>query len=1306
MALSDIRQFLTDLLLRWDPDLDVSQGSAAETQIIVPILSRIGPDPFDNDITSFITERIRQVYPDIAMTDADAFTDTTIDPMRTLIEPLVREIKLIKLRSSLRNAESLSDEEVDSLAGNFLKTRAAGGLARGIVRLYYANPQGASVTLVHPARTRSGLRFYPTRPQAITSDQMLLNRSGTEYYFDVNYTAEKRGSEYNVDPQAIVSVANLPAVTRVANLSRFRDGIARESSLDFLARVENGLGDETLAVARGVVGVLGEAYPAAQHIFVVGFGDPEMKRDVLTGGGAGRIPSSDISGAFYGEGAVVDDGSASARTSIIELTGASLVSRVGAIGTAPEGWVLTMSYVSGAEGLVIFDADLLEVLADDQALIDGTLPLTPAPTLVHWALRRNMLTLSDIPGGITIPNNVDGTLDVPPDQVHIGGKTDVYTIGPLDRETVQLLSVTDANPFARGINASTSASTVVDLIDFAGEAPYGASLVLEEGSDAGSYRILAQDGTEVTLDTALTGTQTSLSWKIVDEIDVELTDPRDVRVSGNDLITAAGSALVGTAGAVNFTDAGVQVGDILEVEGGGCAGEYAVTVVGATTLEVDPPMPRTVPASSYSVFRRSEAIQPPVVRVASMELLDSAGAPVGTKIPYAEPVLVESRAFQNEGSGYLYDGEVRLGLLLGTDFSDITGRTLDLGVFDPDAVWAGVEDMLSITFASVADAADAADEINADATFIAAGVSATVVTYAGDVYVGIVSTRLVVITGGDAVSEWDNFEGESNAMARGVGLTFQAARVGAGDVLEVISGPNAGHTSRVVHEVTDSVLFSDGPTGPVGTSGLYNNHIFRPSMGALARIGRGSVGSGRVYFLEPTSAEFRYGETRFTVETATQTLTYRPDPENTRVLLPAPPLTELPTEGELATGSPAELTDTSLNFLALGIRPGDVLVVKYRPIEGDAGGLSAGALSLSGTVLRLRLDTDPYISVSFPTDMARQDAVDYINEQVGSVIADLNDNDALRLRSTRRIEVDSTSTALVALELDASPTSTVHPDAGEYIIAVVEETVLTLSDATAQPADVTPSTQYFIRRYLQRSSSTEMQLKQDATGMYYVDVEIVAEGPGDHYNIEAGVVMQSSGHVSDGFRLSTGNSVLSYSVAERLYATLSRSILLPGSADSPQEAIQLSRQNIQVTYDRSSLVSEMQSFASSDLQRTLLGEILIRHLLPHFVSLNWVYAGGALEPSMAEELRTWIAGVEPGGDELEVGDLTAVMRKNGAVSTYTPDTATVAGRRAPLLVVVYHDTDRGTYARVVRDVVSTERLQGFIPETLTVRRSS
>lgn len=1329
MSNNDTRQFIQDALQRFDPTIDTTEGSRAASELVEPILQRIGIDPFDDDIMTFVLTRVQQSFPNLAITEADALTDTVLDPMRVLIEPLVREIKLVKLRSSLRNINSLSDDEVDSLLGNFFASRIAGGFSVGVVRAYYATPQSQSVTLTNAAVTRSGLRYMPSRPQAITTDEMFLNREGTEYYFDINYTAEQRGVQYDAEPGDIISIANLSTATRVRNVRRFRGGTPREDSTEFAARAASSVGDKTLTVARGITATLTDSFPSIRRIFSVGFGDPEMQRDVIKGGSLGPIPAADIYGAFYGTGVVIDDLDGDLQTPILDATGGNFISRLGAAGTNPKGWFVTLTYTNG--GLFMIDAAVLSVVSATQVRLDHEMPvLTPALT-VTWALRRRELTISDIPGGITLPDSVAGNLEITVDEVHIGGKTDVYIAGETELSTAHIDSLTDENPAAIGINAQTQGSTpgledIVILNGYTTNVRKGHSLVLEEGVDAGSYRVLENVSTSyIRIDTPLTGSQGGLAWKIVDEIDVELTDPKDVKTSGSDMVTAAGGSVVTTASATNFLDANVRIGDILELFDEEYGGEFTVEEVAAVALTITPAPARTFTAISYRVFRRSEAVSPPLVRVNALELLDATGAPSGTKIPYRDPVLAISNSFQNEGAGFAFEGLCAIGLVsAGVSASAgvfiVGGLDILWAAYNSDSYWGyPINTGLFAFSAGAKTAQQVVDEINADFALDVTGIKARVITKLDKDYVGIVSSLLVVLESGPALAPmgWDTGARNSDIRSNPTDqLTDAGVRLG--DVIEIINGNSAGIVGRVISGpetddfIGDTVIVGSGPVGPEelnSTTGLYDNIVLNPDVDSLVRVGRPSVGSARVYFLDPTSANFEYGTTRFTAETPAATLLYRPDPENIRVVRPPPPLTALPNTGVATTGVPGVLTDASANFLLYGIESGDLLDILYIPIKGTATLPPSGniAFSSANNVLRLKLDNDPFITISFPFPMPRQDVADFINVSIGEDIASINTSGALKLSSSRRIELDPTSTSIThasnPLLLSAALRDSDHPSRGTYIVTLISETSLTLSTKSPPISVTTPETAYRIRRYLQRISATEMNTQLEASGLYYADVQVVSMAPGDVYNINSGVTFDLTGVSSDGYRLITENPVLSFSRAEVLYAKLSRSILLVGSADDPAEAVQLSQQNVQVTYERSQLVDEVQSFSDSDFQRVLCQEILVKHLNPHYVSMTWNYAGGSSEPDMTRAVRELLDGIDP-DEPLEVSDLTDVLRRRKATSVFTPDASSATGRTAPTMIIVHHNGNREIKALIVKDYVVTVRTQRYIADKIVLNR--
>jgi len=1346
MSQTETQTFLEDLLVRFNPSIDLTAGGRAQTEIITPILNRIGTDPFDNDVQTFVLQRIQETHPDLAITELDALSDTLIDPMRILFEAIAREVRLIKLRASIENVESLADQEVDALMSNFFESRVGGGYALGVVRAYFAQPVSISATIANPCATRSGLRFFPSVPQAITAEQMLLNVSGSEYYFDINYTAEGRGDEYNVEAGNVISVSNFPTATRISNIRRFRGGVPREDSLDYVARVQESQSDKTLTVRRGIVSEVTNNFPDVRQLQVIGFRDPEMNRDIVRGGGMGAVLDPDAFGdAFGDDGLFNDDLDGDGTTQTLTAATGNFISRIASVGSDPQGAFVTVSYTDPVSLVFVFiDARVLEVLSDTVVRLDGEFPL--GLTTIPWAIRKRAITLSDIPGGITLPDTAEGELLIEDDMIHIGGKTDIYAAGSIDDASAQIESLTDEAPLGRGFDARTDGTDIVKIFDTDFDTEtfpqvvVGMALVLEEGVDSDVYSILQKiSTTEVRLNVVMTGTQSNLSWRIVDEIDTELNEPKEIKVEGSDMVVAAGNTLITTSGATNFVDANVQPEDVVRIVDDLTGGDYIVQAVAAVTLEIDPPPARTASGLNYTIFRRSEGVDTPVVRVSTMEMLDSAGAPTGTEIPYRDPVLAVSRSFQNESSGFIYDGPAKTGLV-SAGYSGTIGIVfgvndeLTLQFFDPAAVYTGAVSV-TITFSPGAATPTAlAAAININTTVIARGARATVLLVEGLEYIGIAGPDAIRVDSTSNSNSWTFFSSDplrlsSNSQvtlfSSSINDSFLQRRVRLGDVIEFVEGNNTG-AARVLRAPDDAlpatsydnVLLGSGPYGPIGTDSLYYNTPLLPDLGGRVRVGRPSVGSARVYFLSPTSAEFRFAETNFSATLNGETLDYAPDPELQRIVIPAPPLLDLPSTGESSSGGiPTAFTDLTTNFLTSQLIPGDVIEVLYQPIFGTSALPSPGATApLAGETLIIQVGIDnPFITIAFASDLlTRDEVVSFINEQVGEDIASLTTAGPagrLQLKADAQITLSEDSTLVAAapdtLFLFGAPRTNKHVEAASYIItSVVDENTITVSDQTPFSGSAQADTQYRIHRYVQRISSTEMNENQDETQLYFADVELLSLRPGDQHNIGSDVDLEVIGHAADGYRLTTDNEELSYSRAEILRATFSRSILIVGSSDSPEESVQLSKQNIQVNYNRSQTVDDIQSFSDADINRVINEEILVRHLFPHFVSLNWAYDAGKSEPDMVRLIEDLLDKTEP-DTELEVGDFTALLRANGATSTYSPDPESSTERTAPILVVIHHNAARQIRGVIVTDYINTgNRVQRFLPGSILVNRTS
>jgi hypothetical protein len=1341
----DLQDFLEERLIAYDPDIDLSTGAPAQVEIVEPVVARFEPDPFEVDLPTFIRTRLQQEYPNLNTEDGEALVDFLVKPMEALLDPIIREVTFLRQNKSLANPELLAPAEADALMGNLFVSRTRGTFSVGQVRAYFNAPTAVSISAGNVASTNDGLGFIPTTPQEISAEAMLFNQDGNLFYFDAAFTAEQEGEEYNIEPGEITSISSIPGCVKVTNLSRFRDGTPRENTLELVERGEISLTERSLVVPRGVLARLFDQYSDLQHLQVVGFRDPEMMRDIITGGSLGPIVM------YNTDGQTSDDGDGDSISEFFQSPTGGFIANIGAVGTV-ENFSLT-----------VLDTDyrITEVIADDiirvAAWETGT-PLLLSDSLsgVPFYVRRNLLTISGLPGGVVRREGPNGTTIFETDEVHIGGTTDFYVRGTAtEDENFVIEAVSDEEPLYESTDLSTRVTGLPDDVvvgvgsDFVERrVRVGMSLVIETGGDAGSYQIIsvapAGNVTHLQVEPAPSSPATGLDYKVVDTIDVSLNEPKTLRGEGTDLRTVLGVTQVTTLGGVDFAAIGVEEGDILRITGDTPnAGDFQINAVSGTgnvILELSSEMRRTSSSEAWSIFKLGEGILPPVVRVRSVEILDSSQQPTGDTIPYANPIDIQTSSFSNIGIGEKETvNDAVLGILGTVDLNiapaAVNGKSLKLKI----------NDVLNsiVIFSGVVTAQDIVDQINAA---IPSFNIASLVDVGGESRLSLRSRRnwiRVAVAGNANLALGFSVAGyeEDNRQVKSASIPDWSA-------LGLIAGKDSVYEyGKVVFPLTDER--------------------------STVRVGSRSFGKVRCYFLEPTSFEVRgsyhrallsvdsnqpnvvYGDIGVAEEPRSEFLwdvygdgtayiRFFPDPALDHQLLPVgeesipnnlvidsatPTAVESISEAAEITGVGKYSRNTKVDFLLREVLPGDILEITYHPLQGnvDIRDAPTGAIDyvytppatggdLLGKTLVVSLDNGPDRTVTFTADVTSPSTmVAEINNQLGETIAYEEDTGAeiyLRLEADFPLVLKTSGTANAVLGLTSVVGTNDAPAKGEYVISsvgVVSGSVsnhykLTLSGPLGavlpwwsgfSPLESGPSQHFTIRRPgVQRVSSTEMSENQE-NGLYYADVEVVSFGPGDEFNLDAGIQLQVENHKSDGYWLTTEDRNLTFSEEERINMHIGRRLLLGGATDSPVNMTQVSQQNLQINYDRSALVSQIQAFVNSDLERVLTADILVRHLIPHYVHTQINYEGGSSTAVVLSDLEDLIDAVLP--DELlEVSDVANVPQRRGADRVEMPIT----------LIGVVHTIDRTIQAVRSQDAISIGRLATFIPDVIDLVRET
>lgn len=1018
--------------------------------------------------------------------------------------------------------------------------------------------------------------------------------------------------------------------------------------------------------------------------------------------------------------------------------------------------------------------EIESIVNSKELLLKTAIPIN-RPALI-WSIHQKKITVSDIPGGIVFSSAADG-ITVHPDEIHIGGAADFYIRGTgTEKKELVIPSISDSQLVIKGLNlvASTLYSSFVYAPDtdfVLSRVKVGHSLIIGSGVNAGVRNIVRVGVKPVVIpespgvpqnylqvDIPISSSASGIRYEIVDEIDIDLCKPRVIRGEGLDLQTDQLSSIVSTSSAVDFLALGAEEQDILEINAGNDIGTYSVGSISGTGnkfLNLTAQMRSTANNLSWSLYKAYDGISLPLVRIRSVDILDSSKQPTGYDIPYARPIDVRTSSFSNMGNGVkLSTNDAITGIV--SSFSIDSLLPITDSVFLEIKINNGVS-----TFINLTDTYSKAALLNAINTAIPdiAGVLSIdgedyLTLRSGDRWIQVIGSSNNAYVG---LSE----DGEDNRQIRSAGNILDWTAVPYDlkiqrDVVSIRTGDNIGYLYFVQVE-SNRILV-------VGFDEVHGRVRFlQPNIGVSLVIGSRSYGKARVYFLDPTSFQVRgswhpalkstdtYPSNKaiyptgfiedtgdeepvsyFTATIAGSSLRFFPDPDLKYEILPASGdiiPNNLTTNGAALVESDQTPVDdlgknsrhTVVNFLSREIHIGDVVDITYQPIQGTrditsttSGGLiNYDAHELEGLTLILTMEENPIKTVIFSDQLTGpSDVIAEINEAMGATIAYIETIGVLRylrLEADFAITLHSNSTSFSKFFNEPPSSIDNYANAnidGYYTVIYVGDSAapeqgvyLELEDRNALPFLTHPlagQAQHFIvyRPGIQRIHSTLMNSNLD-NGLYYMDVELVSEGVGDQWNLDQEEKLEVTGYLSDGYWLVVGDSNLSYSMEEQIRMVLSRKILTIGSSDRCDLATQLSDQNIQINYDRSSLVSSVQSFASSDLERVLCASLLVRHLQPHYLNFTLLYRGGSSADIVNQDVESYLDNLGP-DDRVEVDSLQNIAHKRGASSIKNPME----------LVAIVHDEERNITIDRSEDYVTHGRLSTFFPGTIVVTRET
>lgn len=1417
MSEADLRTLIEEALLDMDPELNISPGSPAQTKVVDRVLAYVGEDPFDTDIDRFLRTRLAQEFPQLSEENAAALSDLLISPYKTLNEPIAREINVMKQRQSLVNVGIHTEDSMGALLSNVFMDREEGQYAQGSVRLYYSSPQYVAATSDVRCYDANGHNFFPNGDQYISLRQMLFNKEGDEYYFDVLTVAQEAGEVYNVEPDTIKYVDGLSGVKRLTNRFKMQAGLDRETNELYLNRAQNYPTEAALNARRGILYVIQNAFPQVDQIEVVGYGDTDMQRDRLTGLGYGPIAASAV-----GPGITfpVEDGDYDDYTDQIRCSTLDFITILGIQGEVSDRASIALSWVDKKAIAQVSEHEIVEVIDTDIIQIADRIDIDSINALL---VRFHSLTLSDIPGGFLFPNQTEV-----PDGVHIGGAIDVYVKDktPAD-EIVDMAIVSDETYIvitdeaeitsgssqlilkdvddirvlvheSTGNNASTDgAATHVHFLDIKpGSTYYTIPQTLEPGDvlyfptlnkyyeitgldtssyatgliaylngtpvsgarpykiykyhggitkgmvayltsgEPGAYRIFEatgwvssifdRAGIELTMAYEFTTSAAGVGAKIYDNVEINLTEPKAIKIADVDLTSIIGSDTVRSTTGHDFLALGVQEDDTLRILAGVNEGDFTVLGIvgpGNSYLKLTSTMPFSVGSQSYQVFTLADAVDPPLLHVTSMELLNADLQPEGVDIPLGKPLAGITSDFTNMSRGARYETAQPLTGAWGTvDETEpapafpVNGRTLKLRFTFPTSGLLVLYTPITLTFeftfpADYSTAQDVADYINTQVGSLGAEYAFDVKGHVVLRPLGDVLIEVLIPAGSDAADTigWVADVTTTNGIMLPEDPTQYGVNVDS-DYCYIESGPNGGQLFTIDSiSASNKVVYLDSKRA-----------FLKPTDEDRVVLGFLSTGNVRFYFRDPTYFAVNQS-TVFTVDDGGVTKQYIPDPTLSTTIYPVDG-TKAVADDPLdvaneqivipALDAYSELIEDYFDDTGDGLRRrGDIAKVSYRRmwfsnnLSPTFGWTSPATMRISvGESIYREIDLDDLPSA--PTGDI-DELIDLVNAEFTGLASKIELSSPTRkflaFDSEEEIKTAPNFNFETAIGPSVPKDSNKCKNFGEWPIMDVTAKDTLKVDGTLVFEDgligatgtADPEVQVeILRPGLQRMCTTVMST-QTENGYYYADMEFVSLGVGDDFNIAPELYGSAAGHKCYGYTLRNTNPVLAFSTEEEVFAVITSQILELDVDCTPSNSRLIAGKNVRVNYKRSDTTDDVHTFITADTERVVCASVVAKHLLPTYVKGTLNYTGQVDEATALTNLTDLIEGLSP-DDRLEISDVTALLSNFGATYIQTP----------LVLAALVQDTDRDIYVRFIEDTRELGDLVTYFVDELTLVRLS
>ncbi len=545
----DIKGLIEARLRAYDPIIDLSENGFAQELIVKPIVKAFGSDPMATDIRTFLIAKFNELYPNTTLSNGDAVSDILISVSQLFFEAYRLELQTVKNALSIDFLNQMSDGDANALAANWLVTRRIGTKASGTVRVVVNRLATISIDATNVVRSTSGVIFAPSNIETIDTALLLTNRlANGNYYFDLNVTAVLDGIDGNIPVGAIASIANINGLVSITNPIAFSGGSDSEDNQALLRdRLPRSATERSLVTKRGIVARIENYTRSVNSVEVVGFGDVEMTRDAVDFQERGPFKAF---GVGYSVG----------RLMFLTLDNVKATLNENDTIRSTDGTKFSVVKVVGEQNApVLMDAGKSFIVYTD----------------VDAGIGKAFLINIEGASTIKIGNEVFN------DNVHLGGKADVYIEPSSFTDISTTISETELAPIINGFGFEIVGNKII--IDAVLDIASGSFIQTDDGVFRILYSEVIRNKTNIYIEQELENGIFVSFWKILGNLSINISLKETTILSINDgvigTITDAGLALLN-----RDVSAVINIGDIIVLQD---SSRFRIVAIYGDRMEVD-----------------------------------------------------------------------------------------------------------------------------------------------------------------------------------------------------------------------------------------------------------------------------------------------------------------------------------------------------------------------------------------------------------------------------------------------------------------------------------------------------------------------------------------------------------------------------------------------------------------------------------------------------------------------------------------------------------------------------------------------